>query len=166
MFLPIFEAGDPGLLHRIRQDDQLIDAVPQALEEHVVFPQLRGDRPVRVEVRQDRRDVPERHRRAGADEDRALAAVEGLDAADQVLALVQDLPGVFRRHAAVFVERDLVLLPVEQRDLQLRLQPLHGAAEGRLGQVQALRRAGQGPALREGQKLLQLIDLKHRHHHL
>ena len=45
-------------------------------------------------------------------------SAEGLlDAADQILALGQDLPGVFRRHAAVFVERALVLLPVEQRDL-------------------------------------------------
>ena len=71
-----------------------------------------------------------------------------------------------RGHAAVFVELDFVLLPVEQRNLKLCFQPLHGAAEGRLGQVQALRRAGQGPALREGQKLLQLVNLKHSRHHL
>lgn len=57
-------------------------------------------------------------------------------------------------------------MPVKQWDLELRFQPLHRAAEGGLRQVQALRRTGQGPALRKGQKLLQLVNLKHNYHRL
>ena len=38
--------------------------------------------------------------------------------------------GVFHGHLAVVVEFDLVFLPVKQRNLQRRFQPLHRAAEG------------------------------------
>lgn len=43
-----------------------------------------------------------------------------------------DPAGVFHGHPAVVVEFDLAFLPVKQRNLQRRLQPLHRAAEGGL----------------------------------
>ena len=66
VLLAILYAGNPGLLHGVRQDDQLVDVIPQALEEHIIFPHLRGDRPVWIEIGQDRRDLPQRGRRTGA----------------------------------------------------------------------------------------------------
>lgn len=90
VLLPIFYTGNSRLLYRVRQDDQLIEVIPQTLKEHIVFPHLRGDRPVRIKIRENRRDLPQRGRCAGTQQDRTLAAVEGLDTADHVLALLHE----------------------------------------------------------------------------
>ncbi len=78
--------------------------------------------------------------------------VERLDAEGHVPGLLDDPAGVLHRHPAALVEFDPVFLPGEQGDLQLGFQPLHGAAE---------RRLGQGPAFGHSQQLLQLIQLEH-----
>lgn len=132
MLLPVFRAGYARLLDRMRQDDQLVNAVPQSLEQHLIFPHLRGDRPVRVEIRQNLRYLPKRRGRARADEDRPPAAVKGLNARRHVPRFADDPAGVFHSHPAVVVEFDLVFLPVKQRNPQRRLQPLHRTAEGAL----------------------------------
>lgn len=87
--------------------------------------------------------------------------VERLDAEGHVPGLLDDPAGVLHRHPAALVEFDPVFLPGEQSDLQLGFQPLHGAAERRLGKMQLLRRLGQGPAFGHSQQLLQLIQLEH-----
>ena len=87
--------------------------------------------------------------------------VERLDAEGHVPGLLDDPAGVLHRHPAALVEFDPVFLPGEQGDLQLGFQPLHGAAERRLGDVQLFCGVGQGPARRHGQQLLQLIEFKH-----
>ena len=92
----------------------------------------------------------------------ALAAVERTHLVHQVLRLFHHPAGLLNGKPAVFVEGDFVLLPVKQGYLQLLLQLLHRAAQGRLREVQLFGRFGDGPALGDGQQLHQLIKFQHR----
>ena len=77
------------------------------------------------------------------------------------MSLLHDFPGVAHCHPPVFVQFNFIFLSYKQCDLQLGFQALHGAAEGRLGNVQLLRGIGQGSTLRHRYELLQLIEFKH-----
>ena len=132
VLLPIFHTDEAVLLHRTGQDDQLIDPIPQPLEQDLVLPHFRGDGSVRVQVGQQRRDLPQRGRSAGTHQNGPPAAVKCLDAADHIPGAPDNLLCVLYGHPAVLVQLNFVLLAVKQLDLQFGLQPLHGAAEGGL----------------------------------
>lgn len=61
---------------------------------------------------------------------------------------------------AVFIQGNFVLGIGEERHRELLLQPPHGSAEGRLGDMEDLRRR-KGARPGKAQKLLQLIQLDH-----
>ena len=161
-FFPKHKTEQVGVLHRVGQDNHLIEVVPEAVQQKLIVLHLGGDGHFRIQLRNQRDQLHQRGWRAAADRDGALAAVERTHLVHQVLRLFHHPAGLLNGKPAVFVEGDFVLLPVKQGYLQLLLQLLHRAAQGRLREVQLFGGFGDGPALGDGQQLHQLIKFQHR----
>ena len=103
-----------------------------------------------------REEIRLEHRRY-AEVDRARTA----DAeAHQVLLrdfrVLHDAPSVDQEGAARIRQRDVLLAPVDQREPELRLEGLDGLRDGRLRDVQHLRRAREVLQLTDRTKIFQL----------
>ena len=155
-------AGEPVLLHGAGQDDQLICPLAQPVQQYIVRAHFRGYCHIGVEMIQRRQDLPQRGGSARADQDGALLPVKGLHGAHHILRLPEELAGMLDGKLPVRVQFDPVFLPVEQGNLHVCLQPLHGTAERRLGQVQLLRCRGERAAVGKCDQLGQLVKFKHR----
>ena len=135
--------------------------LPQALGQLRGAPELLRDRQRREHLVQLLREPPQRRRRGAADPEGGDLLGIGLHVLREVLRGLQQHPGVIHGPAPHLVEHDAVPAAVKERDPQLRLQPLHGAAQHGLGDMQLLRGGGERPAVRDGDKLLDLLQFQH-----
>lgn len=144
-------------------DHQLVGPPGQAVQQRLVGVfQLCGDGHLGIEPGQTGRQVPEGCRGAGAQGDGAAAPVEEAQPLLQVPALLQQrLPQLGGQDAGL-VEAQAVPCPLKEGHPQVRLQLFHGLAQGGLGDVQLLRRRGQGAPPGKGRQLLQKTQFYHR----
>lgn len=78
---------------------------------------LRADGHIREELRNQGNQIPQRRGSAGADQNRSLAAVKGPYLLHHAPGLSQHPPGTLHRQFAVWVEGELVFLPVKEGNL-------------------------------------------------
>ena len=117
---------------RAGQDHQLVSAVFHALQQCAGLFHFGNQRLLRVKARHQRRQIPQRRRRARPKRNGAAAAVKRLQLFGHVVCLFQHTACVFHGNFSVFIQGDLVLFAVKQGDLQRGLQFLNGAAQRRL----------------------------------
>ena len=104
---------------------------------------------------------PERGRGAGLHHHGPLPLVVGPDLLDGILRSGQELSSVGDGQAAGVVELDTVFPPGEEGHAEVLFQVLHGAGDGRGGEVKRLRHPAQRPQLGEGGELLEFIEVHH-----
>lgn len=106
--------------------------------------------------------IRDQHRSTGTHGDGAFFSVILPDLFDHGFLLHEQVPGVLYCKFPVFIEGKPALLPVKEFYAQFVFQPLHGAAQGRLGDMELFRRCRQSAAGSEGYKLFEQVDFNHK----
>ena len=154
-------ANDAVALHGTVGDDEPALPADKRVLQLVDGHDFCVDGAVGIEVSQLRRQVPHGRGGAGADGDGVQAAGVGPKLQRKPLRLREKRLCLLDGLVSDGAEHHPILPPVKQRNVQLLLQPLHGAGERRLGYVQRPRSPGDRTELRYGNQLLQLRQLKH-----
>lgn len=136
MFLAAALAAVRFTLRGEGQCDQLVGPVVQAAKQFIDLGDLGLNGHAGVDAAEFRGEKPYRCRRAAPQRNRPVSAVkfprpagEGSRARQHILCKLQHI-------LSIFIECQTVFGPVKEGDLQLILQFLHAAAQGRLGEMQ------------------------------
>lgn len=158
MLFFVTETTDIFLIHFAGKDDKLISFPAQPGEQLLLFTDFGKNRHVGIQAGEDRENVPQGSGGAGPHPDGAAAKIKGTDMINHILRLPEDFLSVFHCHPGIFIELDFIFPAGKKRNLQLRLQFLHGTAQGRLRQMQLFGRGGKSSALGYGDQLFQVPD--------
>ena len=141
---------------------KLIFILSELLSQVRISGYFRGDGHSFVKAGEKRDKIRDQHRSTGPHGDGALFPVIVPDLFDHGFFLHEQAPGVLHCKRPVFIEGKPALLPVKEFYAQLVFQPLHGAAQGRLGDMELFRRCRQSAAGSEGYKLFEQVDFNHK----
>ena len=106
-----------------------------------------------IDLRKQGDEIRDQYRGAKAHEDRALFSVKIPELLDHGSLLEKEVPGIADSQFSIIVQRDPAFMTVKKLDAKLVFQPLHGAAECRLGDMELVRRRGQSATGGKSNKL-------------
>ena len=106
-----------------------------------------------IDLRKQGDEIRDQYRGAKAHEDRALFSVNIPELLDHGSLLEKEVPGIADSQFSIIVQRDPAFMTVKKLDAKLVFQPLHGAAECRLGDMELVRRRGQSATGGKSNKL-------------